>query len=109
MAPGWCRLIRYNDGPSAAVCVCAASSTGKRSGSPRAIPHFGGHAVDPGMAPRGGVARHVVAVNEPEIELGFRVQLQRMERCGKAIVSARLGHRQVEEIVSLRKSTGPGS
>jgi hypothetical protein len=37
------------------------------------------------------------------------VQLQRMERCGKAIVSARLGHRQVEEIVSLRKSTGPAS
>ena len=37
---------------------------------------FGGHAVDPGMAPGGGeasrVAVHVVVVNEAEIELGFR-------------------------------------
>ena len=46
---------------------------------------FGGYAVDPDMAPGGGeassVAGHVVAVNEAEIELGFRAQLQPDERC----------------------------
>src|SRR5271157_6272760 len=61
-----------------------------------------GHAVDPGMASGGGeassVARHVVAVNEAEIELGFWAQLQPIERREKAIVGARLGHRQVEEL-----------
>jgi hypothetical protein len=37
---------------------------------------FGRHAVDPNMAPGGGEASgvpgHVIAVNEAEIQLGFR-------------------------------------
>jgi hypothetical protein len=32
-------VLHYTDPPSSAVCVCAASSAGKRSGSPRAMPH----------------------------------------------------------------------
>ena len=61
-----------------------------------------GHAVDPDMTPGGGeassVASHIVAVNEAEIELGFRVQLQSAKWCKKGIVGARFRHRQVEEL-----------
>jgi len=70
---------------------------------------FGGYAVDPDMAPGGGeassVAGHVAAVNEAEIELGFRAQLQPGERCEIGVVGARFRHRQVEE---LDRSPHPG-
>jgi len=39
-----------------------------------------------------GVAGHVVAVNEAEVELGFRAQLQPGERCEIGVVAARCGH-----------------
>src|SRR6185312_3034902 len=55
---------------------------------------FGGHAIDPGMALRGGeassVAGHVVTVHEAEIELGLRAQLQPGKRCEKGVVGTRL-------------------
>ena len=39
VAARWSGLIRYTYAPNSAVCACAASSAGKRSGSPRAMPH----------------------------------------------------------------------
>ena len=67
---------------------------------------FGGDAVDPDMAPGGSeassVAIHIVAMNEAEIELGFRVQLQSAKWCEIVIVSARFRHRQVEELDNRR-------
>src|ERR1700730_13590267 len=63
---------------------------------------FGGYAVDPDIAPGGGeasgVASHVVAVNEAEIELGFLAQLQSDEGCEIGVVGALFRHRQVEEL-----------
>src|SRR5215470_11080467 len=63
---------------------------------------FGGYAVDPDMASGGGeassVAVHVVAMNEAEIELGFRAQLQPGERREIGVVGARFRHWQVEEL-----------
>jgi len=60
--------------PSSAVRACAASSAGKTLRIAARDAAFGRHAVDPDMAPSGGgasgVAGHVVAVNDAEIELG---------------------------------------
>src|ERR1700739_457532 len=62
---------------------------------------FGGYAVDPDMALGGGEASGVpggvIAVNEPEIELRFRAQLQPGERCEIGVVGARFRHRQGKE------------
>src|SRR5437016_3061474 len=63
---------------------------------------FGGDAVDPGMAARGGqsgrVAGFVVMVHEAEIELGFRAQLQPFERRKIGVVDARFRYRQMKEL-----------
>ena len=72
---------------------------------------FGGYAVDPGMTPGGGetsrVAGHVIAVNEAEIELGFRAQLQPGERCEIGVIGPRFRHRQVEELDLTTRRTPP--
>src|SRR5690349_3318059 len=63
---------------------------------------FGRYTVDPDMAPGGGeasgVSGHVVAVNEAEIEFGFRAQFQPGERCEIGVVGTRFRHRQVEKV-----------
>jgi hypothetical protein len=41
-------------------------------------------------------------VNEAEIELGFRAQLQPIEWCEKGIVGARLGHRRWKNSIGRR-------
>ena len=46
----------------------------------------------PGGREASSVASHVVAVNEAEIELGFRAQLQPGERCEIGVVGARFRH-----------------
>ena len=58
---------------------------------------IGGHAVHPDMASRcceaGGIAGHVVAVNETEIKLGFQPQLQPAKRRVIGVIDAWFGHR----------------
>ena len=56
---------------------------------------FGSDAVDAGVAARGSkprrVAGWVIVVNETEIELGLRLQLQSLQRREIAVVGAPLG------------------
>ena len=56
----------------------------------------------PGGGEASGVAGHVVAVNEAEIELGFRAQLQPGERCEIGVVGARFRHRRWKNWIDRR-------
>lgn len=54
------------------------------------------------MAPRrrkaGRIAHVVVVVNEAQIKLGLRAELQRLERGEVGVVGARLRYRDVKEL-----------
>ena len=76
--------------------MCAVSSPGKPPRITACHAAFGGHAVHPEIASRngeaGGIAGHVIAVNQTEIKLDFRPQLQAGERCVVGVVVAWFGH-----------------
>src|SRR5436305_433908 len=61
---------------------------------------FGRNAIDPRVTPRRRetrpVARRIVVMHEPEIELCFRVQPQSFERREKRVVRAVLWHRHMK-------------
>src|SRR5947207_10801328 len=61
---------------------------------------FGRNATDPRVTPRGRetspVARRIVVMHEPEIELRFGVQPQSFERREKRVVRAVLWHRHMK-------------